>query len=147
MIFQDVDGAGLLLVEAVLVPQLDLGPLVHEDETKLDASEVLDSHDHVVEDGHVLAVEAEEAFERDERTDGGQDGEEVLVRLPAPELGHESGDERRQRLREANVASVPDVVAEPHGLALLLQPDDAASWNRNEAFVGPALKLFLGSII
>ena len=46
MVLQDVDRT-LLLVRAVLVPQLDLGPLVDEDEAKLDAPEVRDGDDHV----------------------------------------------------------------------------------------------------
>ena len=119
MVLQDVDRT-LLLVRAVLVPQLDLGPLVDEDEAKLDAPEVLDGDDHVVEDGHVLAVKTEESLKCNEWADRSEDGQEVLVRLRAPELGHEAGDERGQGLREADVASVSDVVAQTHGFALLL---------------------------
>ena len=56
-----------------------LGALVHEDESKLDVPEVLDGDEHVVEDGHVLAVEAEEALERCQRTEAGAQVEECRV--------------------------------------------------------------------
>ena len=110
------------------------GPLeetvVDDDDGELDVAEVLDGDDHVVEHGEVLAVHAEEALEGGERPDGGvgAGGDERggVAASGCPELGHEGRGEGGERLREADVAPVPDLARQVHGLPLLPQSQDRA---------------------
>ena len=91
---------------------------------KLDSSEVLDGHDHVIEDGDVLPVHGEEPLEVDQRPDLCEDREEDGVRGMSPEAGHEGAHEAGQGLAEADVPPVLDTGCQPHGLRGLLESED-----------------------
>ena len=78
MVLQDRNPAAVPTLPAAAAAAA-LDPLVDEDEGELDAPQVLDGHEHVVEDGDVLAVEAEEALERCQRTEAGAQVEECRV--------------------------------------------------------------------
>jgi hypothetical protein len=123
VVLQDVDGRAAVLLDVrrhLLFPELDLRPFVDEDEREFDVAQVLDGNDHVVEDGNVFAVKTEQALERDERPYGDAKGQEVRVGFDTPELGHQTADEGREGLREADVATVTNGVAKTHSLVLLL---------------------------
>ena len=90
MVLQDVDRA-LLLVRTICVrasidvrtfiSELDFRSFVDEDEGEFDVPEVFYCDDHVVEDGDVFAVKAEQPLERDQRTHRHEKGQEIRVRL------------------------------------------------------------------
>jgi hypothetical protein len=100
MVLQDVDGT-LLLVRTIFVrtifvrtivvrnvigvrtfvSELDFRPFVDQDEGEFDVPEVFYCDNHVVEDGDVFAVKAEQAFERHQRTHRDEKGQEIWVRL------------------------------------------------------------------
>lgn len=81
-----------------------------QDESELDRSQILHHHDHVVEDGDVLAMHREQSFKQDERPELCEGGDEGEVGFRAPQTGHEGGDQRCESLAEANVSTVFDPV-------------------------------------
>ena len=68
---------GLVTIAGPLLLSLTLLKL---DQSKLDGSEVLDGHDHVIEDGDVLPVHGEQPLKVDQGPDLGEDREEDGVR-------------------------------------------------------------------
>ena len=59
-------------------------------------------------------MKTEKPLKADKGPDGGEDGEEGLVRRMTPEPGHQGGDETGQSLAEADVSPVLHKVSQFH---------------------------------